>query len=80
MILPFTQRQQQLCSVIADTPDLLPMCARRWMENETGHQLNWGLALGQMFLAVDCMSQGALDGIVEAAGRGVDGIAQVVLT
>jgi hypothetical protein len=78
LIIPFTQRQEQLCRVIAATPDILSMCARRWMEDD--HQLNWGLALGQMVLAVDCMSHGALDGIVEATGRGVDGVAQVALT
>jgi hypothetical protein len=80
IILPFSQGQQELCSIIAATPDILAMCARRWMDDGTGRQLAWGLALSQMVMAVDIMSKGALDVIVEATGRGVDIVAQVALT
>jgi hypothetical protein len=80
IILPFRQKQQQLFSTIATMPDILAMCARRWMEDETGRQIAWGLALSQMVMAVDCMNKSALDGIVEATGRGVDIVAQVTLT
>jgi hypothetical protein len=80
IILPFRQKQQQLFSTIATMPDILAMCAHRWMEDETGRQIAWGLALSQMVMAVDCMNKSALDGIVEATGRGVDIVAQVALT
>jgi hypothetical protein len=83
IILPFTQRQEQLCSAMATTPDILSMCARRWIDDGTGRQFpNWSLALSQMVMAVDLMnkSTSALDGIVEATGRGVAIVAQVALT
>jgi hypothetical protein len=80
IILPFAQRQQEVSINIANTPDILAMCARRWIEDGTGRQITWGLALSQMVMAVDFTNKNALDGIVEATGREVDIVAQVAIT